>query len=70
LQMMAVGEETGTMDELLEQAASFYEEEVEYELKGLTDALEPLLIIGIAGLVLVMALGVFLPLWDLNSVAH
>jgi MSHA biogenesis protein MshG len=70
LQMMAVGEETGAMDELLEQAASFYEEEVEYLLKGLTDALEPILIIGIAGLVLIMALGVFLPLWDLNSVAN
>ncbi len=70
LQMMAVGEETGTMDDLLEQAATFYEEEVEYQLKGLTDALEPILIIGIAGLVLIMALGVFLPLWDLNSVAN
>ena len=70
LQMMAVGEETGTMDELLEQAAAFYEEEVSYALKGMTDALEPVLIIGIAGLVLIMALGVFLPLWDLNSVAN
>jgi MSHA biogenesis protein MshG len=70
LQMIAVGEETGAMDELLEQAASFYEEEVDYLLKGLTDALEPILIIGIAALVLVMALGVFLPLWDLNSVAN
>ena len=70
LQMMAVGEETGAMDDLLEQAATFYEEEVEYLLKGLTDALEPILIIGIAGLVLIMALGVFLPLWDLSSVAN
>ena len=70
LQMMAVGEETGTMDDLLMQAAAFYEEEVAYQLKGLTDALEPILIIGIAGLVLIMALGVFLPLWDLNSVAN
>ena len=70
LQMMAVGEETGTMDELLEQAGGFYEEEVDYQLKGLTDALEPILIVGIAGLVLIMALGVFLPLWDLNSVAN
>ncbi len=70
LQMMAVGEETGTMDDLLDQAATFYEEEVEYQLKGLTDALEPILIVGIAGLVLIMALGVFLPLWDLNSVAN
>ncbi|MEM9620721.1 MAG: type II secretion system F family protein [Pseudomonadota bacterium] len=70
LQMMAVGEETGNMDELLEQAAAFYEEEVDYELKNLTDALEPLLISAIAGLVLIMALGVFLPLWDLSSVAR
>ena len=70
LQMMAVGEETGAMDQLLVQAAQFYEEEVEYELKGLTDALEPILIVAIAGLVLIMALGVFLPMWDLNSVAR
>ena len=70
LQMIAVGEETGAMDDLLVQAAGFYEEEVDYELKGLTDALEPILIIGIAVLVLIMALGVFLPLWDLNSVAR
>ena len=69
LQMIAVGEETGAMDELLEQAASFYEEEVDYELKSLTEAIEPILIIGIAILVLIMALGVFLPLWDLSSVA-
>ena len=70
LQMMSVGEETGAMDRLLDQAAGFYEDEVEYELKGLTDALEPILIIAIAALVLVMALGVFLPMWDLSSVAR
>lgn len=70
LQMIAVGEETGAMDDLLEQAAGFYEEEVDYELKGLTDAIEPILIIAIAGMVLVLALGVFLPLWDLSAVAN
>lgn len=69
LQMISVGEETGNMDELMEQAATFYEEEVDYDLKTLTEAIEPILIIGIAGLVLIMALGVFLPLWDLSSVA-
>jgi len=68
LQMISVGEETGAMDDMLAQAASFYEEEVEYDLKGMTDALEPVLIVGIAVLVLIMALGVFLPLWDLSSV--
>jgi len=70
LQMIAVGEETGAMDDLLEQAAGFYEEEVDYELKSLTDALEPILIIAIAIMVLILALGVFLPLWDLSSVAN
>ena len=70
LQMISVGEETGSMDDLLEQAAGFYEEEVDYELKGLTDAVEPILIIAIGIMVLILALGVFLPLWDLSSVAN
>ncbi len=70
LQMIAVGEETGSIDELLEQAAGFYEEEVDYELKALTSAVEPILIIAIGMMVLVLALGVFLPLWDLSSVAN
>ena len=70
LQMIAVGEETGSMDELLEQAAGFYEEEVDYQLKSLTDAVEPILIIAIGIMVLILALGVFLPLWDLSSVAN
>ena len=70
LQMISVGEETGAMSELLEQAAGFYEEEVDYQLKGMTDAIEPILIFAIAGMVLILALGVFLPLWDLSGVAN
>ena len=70
MQMIAVGEETGSIDELLAQSAGFYEEEVDYSLKTLTDAIEPILIIAIGAMVLVLALGVFLPLWDLSSVAH
>jgi len=70
MQMIAVGEETGSIDDLLVQSAGFYEEEVDYALKTLTDAIEPVLIIAIGAMVLVLALGVFLPLWDLSSVAH
>ena len=70
MQMIAVGEETGSIDDLLVQSAGFYEEEVDYSLKTLTDAIEPILIIAIGAMVLVLALGVFLPLWDLSSVAH
>ena len=54
---------------MLGEAAEFYEQEVDYELKGLADAIEPILIIGIGAMLLVLALGVFLPLWDLSSAA-
>lgn len=69
LQMISVGEETGAVDEMLAEAAEFYEQEVDYDLKGLADAIEPILIIGIGAMILVLALGVFLPLWDLSSAA-
>ena len=67
LQMIAVGEETGTIDELLNEVADFYDAEVEYDVSRLSDAIEPILISLIGGLVLVLALGVFLPIWDLNT---
>lgn len=67
LQMLSVGEESGALDELMTDVADFYDSEVEYDLKKLGDAIEPILIMFIAGIVLVLALGVFLPIWDLNS---
>lgn len=67
LQMLAVGEETGAVDKLLDDVADFYDQEVDYELKQLADAIEPLLLIFLGALVLVLALGVFLPIWELGS---
>ena len=67
LQMLAVGEETGALDSLMDQVADFYEEEVDYDLKQLSDAIEPILIIVMGVMVLIVALGVFLPMWDLAS---
>ncbi len=69
LQMISVGEETGTVDELLGEVADFYHAEVEYDINRLSQAIEPILITFIAGLVLILALGVFLPIWDLGSAA-
>jgi len=69
LQMLAVGEETGAVDDMLGEVADFYEREVDYDLKNLSAALEPILLLIIAGMVLVLALGVFLPMWDLGKVA-
>lgn len=70
LQMIAVGEETGQVEDMLEQTADFYDQEVGYDLKGLASAIEPLLIVTIAGMVLVLALGVFLPLWELSGAVN
>ncbi len=69
LQMLAVGEETGAIDELLEEIASMYDQDVEYQVKNLSAQIEPILIVAIGGMVLVLALGVFLPIWDLGKVA-
>ena len=69
LQMMAVGEETGSLDSLFLEVADFYEQEVDYDLKRLADAIEPILIVALGIMVLVLALGVFLPMWELSSAA-
>ncbi|MFT6987801.1 MAG: MSHA biogenesis protein MshG [Psychromonas sp.] len=65
LQMIAVGEETGQVDELLNEAADFYEREVDYELKNMTAKIEPILISIVAVMVLILALGIFTPMWDM-----
>src|SRR5690606_24992014 len=69
LQMLAVGEETGQVDSLLLEVADFYDEEVDYGVKRLADAIEPILIVAMGVLVLILALGVFLPIWDMGQAA-
>lgn len=68
LQMMAVGEETGDMAEMLDQVAEFYEGEVDAELQRLSSYIEPFIISFIALLVLTLALGIFLPMWQLTGI--
>jgi len=67
LQMIAVGEETGRVDELLEEVGDYYEREVDYELSTLTARIEPIMIAIVAAMVLVLALGIFTPMWDMMS---
>ncbi|HET9404636.1 MAG TPA: type II secretion system F family protein, partial [Burkholderiales bacterium] len=69
LQMVAVGEETGALDDLMSEIADMYQREVEYDLKSLASQIEPILIVVLGALVLILALGVFLPIWDLGSAA-
>jgi len=67
IQMISVGEQTGSLDDLLNEVGDFYEEEVDYDLSRLSDAIQPLLLIVMGIMVLILALGVFLPMWDMYS---
>jgi len=69
LQMISVGEETGELDNLLFEIAGMYERETDYNIKGLSAAIEPILLAIVGVLVLLLALGVFLPLWNLGGAA-
>lgn len=68
LQMISVGEESGQVDSLLAEVAEFYEREVEYDVKTLSDRIEPIMIIIMAAFVTILALGIFLPMWDMYSI--
>lgn len=67
-QMVAVGEETGALDDMLTKVSDYYDLEVEYAIKNLSTTLEPILLAFIAGGILFLALGVFLPIWDMMKV--
>jgi MSHA biogenesis protein MshG len=69
LQMVMVGEESGALDDMMQEIADIYQREVEYELKTLGAQIEPILIVCLGVLVLILALGVFLPIWDLGQAA-
>ena len=69
LQMIAVGEETGRLDQLLDKVAKMYREDVERGLRSLAAKIEPIILAFMGGLVLIMALGIFLPMWNINSIA-
>jgi type II secretory pathway component PulF len=66
--MIAIGEESGKIDEMMRAVASHYDSEVEYAIKGLSDAITPILIIGLAAIVGFFALSIFMPMWDLTKI--
>lgn len=68
LQMITLGEESGSIDDLLEEIAAYYDAEVDYEVDKLASAIEPILTVVIGLIVLVLALGVFLPMWELSTI--
>lgn len=67
--MIAIGEESGQLEEMLRGIASHYDDEVEYAVKGLSEAIGPILIVSLAAVVGFFAMAIFLPMWDLTKMA-
>jgi MSHA biogenesis protein MshG len=70
VQMLVVGEESGNIGDMLEEVAEYYEGQINASLKSLSSVIEPILIVVIGVMVLILALGVFLPMWELSSSMH
>lgn len=69
INMVSIGEETGSLDTMLKEVSTHYDIEVEYSMKALSDAIGPILTVGIAAVVCFFALAIYLPMWDLTKMA-
>ena len=67
VQMIALGEESGNIDTLLDEVADFYQRELVYDIAHLSETIEPIFLVAVGGIVLVLELGVFLPIWNMAS---
>ena len=70
IQMLEVGEETGRLDEMMQEVAEFYEREVAYDVENISKIIEPILTVVMGLMVLILALGIFLPMWDLIKITQ
>jgi len=68
--MVAIGEETGNIEDMLRQVSAHYDDEVSYVVKRLSDLIGPILVVGLAAVVGFFALAIFLPMWDLTKMAR
>jgi type IV pilus assembly protein PilC len=69
INMVAIGEESGNLEEMLQDVARHYDTEVQYSMKKLSQAIGPILTVGLAAVVGFFALAIFLPMWDLSLMA-
>ncbi len=68
VQMIAVGEETGSLDQMLQKVADFYEDEVNAAVKSLTSILEPIMMLGVGALVGTVVISMYLPIFNMMNV--
>ncbi|MBU1053660.1 MAG: type II secretion system F family protein [Proteobacteria bacterium] len=67
IDMVAIGEETGNLEEMLHEVSLHYDDEVSYAVKGLSEFIGPILIVGLAAVVGFFALAIFMPMWDMTK---
>ena len=69
IQMIAAGEDSGSLDDMLFKVADYYDNEVDHAVKNLSSMIEPILLLFMAGMVLFLALAIFVPMWDMSKMA-
>ncbi len=67
VQMVRAGEDSGTLDAMIQKVSEYYKMRFDAIIDGLSEAIEPIMLFMIAGMVLLLALGIFLPMWDLGN---
>jgi general secretion pathway protein F len=67
IQMVRAGEDSGTLDSMIKKVAEYYKMRFDAIIDGLSEAIEPIMLFLIAGMVILLALGIFLPMWNLGS---
>ncbi len=70
INMVAIGEESGNLDDMLAEISSHYDTEVEYSTKAMSEAIGPILVVGLASVVGFFAMAIFLPMWDLTQMVQ
>ena len=70
VRMISVGEDSGAIDDMLGNIGEYYDGEVQSTVEGLTGMIEPILTVGMGAMVIVLALAIFLPMWNMMSMAQ
>ena len=70
IQMVRAGEDSGTLDTMISKVAEYYKMRFDAIIDGLSEAIEPIMLFFIAGMVILLALGIFLPMWDMGSAVN
>jgi len=70
IQMVSAGEDSGTLDAMIKKVAEYYKMRFDAIIDGLSEAIEPIMLLLIASMVLLLALGIFLPMWDMGNAVH